>query len=354
MRHLRAGLGLALVVTSALAAGCGGGSKPGLKLTLIDSSAQRPSNVAVYFTVDTSAGDPVPGLTAESFQIYEDGRPVSALESRKTILNPEVAAAHHTLLLIDMSGSVTESGDLPLIVEAARGFASRVEKYQKVGVYAFDGSKEIHRIAGFSTGPQLASAIDRLADFKARDPSTNLNGAVVAALDVLARQMRTSPQPLTFGTLVVFTDGTDRAHRVLRDQLFDALAAVDIDVLVIGVGGEIDASELEAIGQDGAILSKDRSQVASSFEAAAARVEAFSRRYYLLGYCSPARAGQHEVTIRTSVRGRSGSLRYRYDARGFGPNCDPARNPSFNIRRPAPPKPTPTAPDRQSSDRFDD
>ncbi len=352
MRPLISARGLALVV--ALVCGCGGGSKPGLRLTLIDSSVQRPSNVAVYFTVDTSQGEPVPGLTADSFEIYEDGRPVSALESKKTILNPRVAAAHVTLLLIDMSGSVTESGDVPLIVAAARGFASRVEKYQQVAVYAFDGSKDIHRIAPFSTGAQLASGIDRLADFKPRDPSTNLNGAVVAALDVLAREMRSAPQPLSFGTLVVFTDGTDRAHRVLRAQLHDALEAAEMDVLVIGVGAEIDSGELQSIGQDGAILSKDRTQVAQSFEAAAARVEAFSRRYYLLGYCSPARAGEHEVRILSSVGGRRGSLRYRYDARGFGPNCDPTRNPSFNVKRPSAPKPTTGPAVDPEGGRFDD
>ena len=106
---------------------CGGGNA--LRLTIIDASIQRPSNVAVYFTVDTAAGEPVPGLTAEQFKIYEDGSAVSILESKQTILNPEVAANHYTLLLIDMSGSVTESGDVPVIVEATRGFADRVQKY---------------------------------------------------------------------------------------------------------------------------------------------------------------------------------------------------------------------------------
>ena len=118
-----------------LLAGCG----PGLQLTLIDASVQKPSNVAVYFTVDTSAGDPVPGLQADSFRIYEDDRLVSVHESQQTILNPEVAAEHFTILLVDMSGSVTESGDVPAVVAAADEFADRVGQYQKVGVFAFDG-----------------------------------------------------------------------------------------------------------------------------------------------------------------------------------------------------------------------
>lgn len=323
-----------LVAVAAVAVGCGGG-RP-LKITMLDASVQRPSNVAVYFTVDTHEGEPVAGLTAEQFRIYEDGQPVSVLESKQTILNPEVAAAHHTLLLVDMSGSVTESGDLPVIVESAEQFTLKVQQYQKVAVYAFDGSPQIHPISGFAGGSGAVAGVDRLDGFKARDPSTNLNGAIVEALRVLERQMQSasSSTPLTFGTLVVFTDGTDRAGRVSREKLYEQIAKTNVDVMVIGVGAEIDSAELRGIGRDGAILNKDRTQIGAAFQQMAARVEAFSKRYYLLGYCSPARAGKHVVRIETSAKGQSGFLEYEFDARGFGPNCDPNRPPSFNTRRP--------------------
>ncbi len=321
------------VACAAVAAGCGGR----LHLTLIDASAQRPSNVAVYFTVDTDDGEPVPGLTADKFRIYEDGSPVSALESKQTILNPEVAAAHYTLLLVDMSGSVTGSGDVPVIVSSVHGFADRLSSVQKVAVYAFDGSPDLQAVAGWSSG-EAAAGIDRLQTFKARDPSTNLNGAILEGLKLLHAQMRSSSTPLTFGTLVVFTDGTDRAQRVTRDQLHRQLDVDDLDILVIGVGAEIDDGELRSIGRNGAIVSKDRAKIATSFEKAAARVEAFSKRYYLLGYCSPARAGEHVVRIETSVDGKTGYQEYKFDARGFGPNCDPNRPPAFNVKRPQPRK----------------
>ena len=314
--------------------GCGAKQ---LRLTLIDASVQRPSNVAVYFTVDTHEGEPVPGLTADQFRIYEDGAPVSALESKQTILNPEVTASHYTLLLIDMSGSVTESGDVPVIVEAAEGFTVKVQQYQKVAVYAFDGSPQIHQVAGFSGGSSAVSGVDQLASFKARDPSTNLNGAIVEGIKVLQRQMSSSSTPLTFGTLVVFTDGTDRAGRVTRDNLYKAIDEAKIDIMVIGVGAEIDGGELQQIGRNGAIVNKDRAQIATSFQAAAARVEAASKRYYLLGYCSPARAGKHVVRIEATAKGQTGYQEYEFDAKGFGPNCDPTRPPNFNIKRPRPP-----------------
>jgi uncharacterized protein YegL len=325
MLPVRAALAFILPI---LAAGCGGRS---LQLTLIDASVQRPSNVAVYFTVDTAEGEPVPGLTAQQFRIYEDGAPVSVLESKQTILNPEVSATHYTLLLIDMSGSVTESGDLPVIVQAAKAFNDRVQNYQKVAIYAFDGSPGIVQISGFGA---TTGAAERLAAFQARDPSTNLNGAILEALKVLGSQMRSSSTPLMFGTLVVFTDGTDRAQRVTRDQLYKELERSEVDMIAIGVGAEIDGGELRSIGRDGTIATKDRAQIASSFEKAAARIEAFSKRYYLLGYCSPARAGEHVVRVEANVNGKSGAQEYKFNARGFGPNCDPTRPPSFNIKRP--------------------
>src|SRR5579859_2908181 len=108
-----------------------------LKPSFVDASVQRPSNVAVYFTVDTRSGDPVPGLNADQFHIYEDDKLVSPFESKQTILNPEVAAMHYTLLLVDMSGSVTQSGQLPVLEEAASRFTEKVSQYQQTAIYAF-------------------------------------------------------------------------------------------------------------------------------------------------------------------------------------------------------------------------
>ena len=75
-----------------MAGACGG-----LKLQLVDASVRKPSNVAVYFTVDTTSGQPVANLQPTDFRIYEDGQPISALESQQTILQQEIAAVHDTL-----------------------------------------------------------------------------------------------------------------------------------------------------------------------------------------------------------------------------------------------------------------
>ena len=49
------------------------------------------------------------------------------------------------------------------------------------------------------------------------------------------------------------------------------------------------------------------------------RIVGYTRRYYLLSYCSPARAGKHVVTIEAHAEDASGQLRYEFDAKGFEP-----------------------------------
>ena len=305
-------------------AGCAG-----LRVNLVQASVQKPSQVAVFFSVMSPDGTPVPGLTAKQFNIYEDDKLVSPFESKQTILNPDVAVMQYTLLLLDMSGSVTESGGLQPLQWPIDDFTRKVSQHQQIAVYAFDGRPDIVRLSGFTTSPHVS-----LASFRAKDPSTNLNGAIVKALEVLEAQLAHSPAQLAMGTLVVFTDGTDHAARVAHADLMQAIDKADVSVLVIGVGNEIDESELSAIGRDGSYLSKDPAATEKAFGEIAARIDAYAKSFYLLSYCSPARAGEHELRIEpVTPEGTSGSLSYRFSAAGFGPDCNPTRKPSFDVHR---------------------
>jgi hypothetical protein len=326
----------ALLVALALAlVACGGG----LKLVHINSSARKPSNVAVYFTVDTWGGQPMPGLTADKFSIYEDGLKVSEFESKQTILNPKLAATHYTLLLIDMSGSVVGSNHFDDVVAAATQFTERVEKYQKVGVYAFDGSPDLYPIVPFTESESaVTGGVERLRSFNPRDPSTNLNGAVVNALKALKRALDQEKKPLHFGTLVVFTDGTDRAGRVSKEDLDKALEVPEyaaFDLFAIGVGAEMNNSHLEDIGRTGTVKETDQANLGRAFDQIGSRIEGLTSRYYLLSYCTPARAGKHEVTIEAHAdKNLWGSLTYTFVADGFGPLCNPDSPPNFDLGHP--------------------
>jgi hypothetical protein len=341
-------------VTLLFGTGCAG-----LQLTTIKATQQRPSNVAIYFKVQDGAGQPLAGLTAEKFRIYEDDQLVSQYESKQTILNPEVAAVHYTLLLVDMSGSVSESGTGDALVEAVGTFTDRVEKQQKVGIYAFDGSPDLTPIVPFTDQAGSAKAgVQQLATFKPKDPSTNLNGAVVHALDELDAALGKATQPLKFGTLVVFTDGTDRANRVPAGDMEQHIKEKPFDVFAIGLGAEIQAEQLAKIGKSGTAMAADKSAITKAFDDVGVKVDARTKSYYLLSYCSPSRAGKHEVRIEAVVKNapndaeQTGSLRDDFDATGFAPGCDPNTPPSFDVTRGdalAPPPP----PDKEKDKKVD-
>ena len=330
MSTLRTALTAALLSLAA----CGGG----LRLTAIRSTQAKPSNVAVYFKVETSGGEPIGGLAADSFKIYEDKELVSQFESKQTILNPEVAASHYTLLLVDMSGSISGSNSVDALVDAVGTFADKVEGQQKVGVFAFDGGAELHPIVAFGSAGGAKAGAKALTGYKPADPSTNLNGAIVKGLAELDKALANAEHPMRFGTLVVFSDGTDRARRVSKEDVMKAIGDTKYDVFAIGLGAEMQEAQLKEIGKDGTARADDKAAVVTAFDTIATRIAARTKSYYLLGYCSPARAGKHEVSITATTKDdkgneSSGSLTSDFDATGFTPNCDPNQKPSFDLSK---------------------
>jgi hypothetical protein len=334
-------LALGLIALLSLAViGCGGG----LNVRIINSAQKKPNNVWVFFTVDAGKDKPVGGLQAEDFKIYEDGEIVSQFESKQLIQNPEVAAVMYTMLLVDMSGSVTESGQADALVDAAKSFSDRVGKTQKVGVWAFDGEEKIHSVVPFTEAQgSVEGGLEGLRTYKPKDPSTNLHGAVMLALQTLRKELEKDRRPLKFGTLVVFSDGTDRAARHTRKEMLQEMDKEEyenFEIYVIGVGAEIEKANLDEIGRNGTELATDQAKVKEAFDRMAARIEEHMKRFYLLSYCTPARKGDHEVTVeaikKTDPYKGSGEAEYKFNADGFGPppECDPKTPPNFSLKAP--------------------
>ncbi len=328
------------LVSALFSVGCAGTFGAGLDVRKVNSAAARPSNVWVFFEVTEGKGEPVPGLEADDFEIYEDDRLVSKAESQQTIQNPDIAAVMYTLLLVDMSGSVAESGDVEALADAAEKFSESVGEHQKVAIYAFDGEEDLHPLVQFTGQKGSASAgISRLRTYKPKDTSTNLHGAVVKGIELLNKELERDHRPLKFGTLVVFSDGTDRAARVSQDEMQQALRDEkykNYQVYAIGVGDELEERDLSRIGRDGTELVREREKVDQAFQRMAQRIDAHRKRFYLFSYCTPARKGVHRVRVKVidKERNKSGDVEYEFDADGFGPppKCDPARKPSFDLK----------------------
>jgi hypothetical protein len=328
-----------LLALSLLLPACGGF----LSVNRVSSAQKKPNNAWVFFSVERVAGEAVTGLTADDFAVYEDGALVAKEDSKQLLQSPDAAAVMYTLLLVDLSGTGTAAAP-DAVVDAAKAFAERVGKGQRVGVYGFDGEEKIHPIVPFAGDQAPApAAFDALRRFRTKDPSTNLHGAVVEGLRELRRALEREKKPIRFGTLVVLAQGIDRANRVSRDVMrseWDADKYKLYEVLAAGAGE--DRSPLDDVGRDGIETAADRAGLKDALDRVAGRIEAHAKRYYLLSFCTTARKGEREVRIQARARSpdASGSLTYAFNADGLGPppDCDPKTPPALDLK-PAEEKP---------------
>jgi hypothetical protein len=298
------------------------GCASSLRLSLLAAASRPPSDVALYVDVADAHGRPVVGLQASDFRFYEDGVAASG-----ELADPALAAQHYTLLLIELS-SVLMSDQVGAIRTAAQVWRARVGAQQRVAVYAFDGAKALHEIVPFRAGsPDDRRMLDSLRTLEVRDPSTNLNGAVLAGLAELGRGLRAAEAPLRFGTLVVLTEGSDRANRISQRQMLDAVEAAPYRVFTLGIGRELDDSVLSRIGKTGYIRVEDTSAARAAFSELADLILRASQRQYLLRYCASARTGRHKLKVEVDSPEGRGELHYTIDAEAFTGPCDPASPP---------------------------
>jgi hypothetical protein len=97
--------------------------------------------------------------------------------------------------------------------------------------------------------------------------------------------------------------------------------------------GEISPKQLAKLGRVGHVSANQSGEIGAAFDQIAALIEAAGKKFYLLSYCSPARASHHTLRVEAAFQGKSGALEHPFDASGFAPNCDPNRRPTFNADR---------------------
>ncbi len=92
----------AILAGSALA-GCASTAQNGnLQVKMLAATSETPSNVAVNLSVGGKNGEPINGLTPESFRIFEDGKLVPEDKAKRMLLDLKAAEAYFTVLLIDL------------------------------------------------------------------------------------------------------------------------------------------------------------------------------------------------------------------------------------------------------------
>lgn len=295
------------------------------------TSFQRPSNVAAYVAV-TDGDQPLTELNASNFKVYENGQLVPSDQTELTLLDPTLVAAHHVVLLVDVSAAATPEAR-HVIAQAALGFVQKVIPREAITVFAFDGGVNLVPIASLprGAGPITMAALESSSP---RDTSRNLHGAVLSGLQKLEMALAQSGKLIRVGTLVVFASGPDIAGRTDADKAHDAVWESKYDVIGVGIAEKADA--LEHIARSGLFRAQTADTLPIAFEEAADRTVAQLEKHYAVSYCSPARAGERRLRLEVSYVDKQGEEHHGdfetdFSAKSFGPGCNSQQTPRFTL-----------------------
>ena len=318
---------------------CLGFGENELLISIQDQFTALPGKVSVFFQVTDAGGNPVTGLTAEQFTIYEQGRndscfnTISSSESLARISPKSQVFTNHTILVLDLSNSVL-SNSLDELKSASIGFINNVmpseqnESFQ-MAIYWFDGEDQLHLLQDLtSSTSQLVDAVESVNTDISNDPSTDLYGAVIKAVDLAGNLIEESLTNDVIGaaSVVIFTDGTDQASRYAED---DALRKVveanrNIAFFSIGLGAEIEPEILEQIGKTFSAFAGNEAELEEVFNEISRRVAEQANSFYLFEYCTPKRdgSGENNLAIQLVEGDRTGAVQTSFSANGFSGGCE--------------------------------
>lgn len=303
-----------------------------------EARVDLPGRVSVFLRVVNGNGTPAADLTGSDFNIFENGVLVSQSESFQQIRPQPQVFRSYLHLILDRSNSVQSVG-AGAVVDGALQFIEAVTSQQDsnyVKISWFDGSPGLYPIAGHDIGfsnnaVALREAILHLNDEPPFSTSTNLYGAVMNGLtqldeiDSVASQEGVENRSLT---LVTFTDGTHQAGGgiTLQDVVsrLEGVSATggEYNAFTIGVGQEIDANVLVALGPNGSVAAEEFNVLAEAFTSVGEQVRSLANSFYFLSYCSPKTGGMNDLTISVQERPSPGQdVELTFDASYFGAGC---------------------------------
>ena len=310
-----------------------------LVLSIQEEFTTLPGKISILFKVSDTDANPVSGLSADKFTIYEQGRndecfnTISASESKARISPNSQIFSNNTLLVLDLSNSVLSSS-LEELKSASVSFVDNVmpsaaNESVKMAIYWFDGEDELHLLNDLtSSKEELTTAINGITDDISNDPSTDLYGAVIKSTDIASQLLVASTQGGKIGaaSVVIFTDGTDQASRYTEAAALQKVDAADpnISFFTIGLGAEIDTQVLTDIGKTFSVFAGNKEELETTFNEISLRVSERANSFYLFEYCTPKRdgSGENNLAIQVVDGSRRGAVQTKFDATGFTAGCE--------------------------------
>jgi uncharacterized protein YegL len=318
---------------------CLGFPESDLVLSIQEQYTTLPGKISILFKVSDNDGNPVSGLNADQFTIYEQGRnddcfnTISTSESFARISPNSQIFATNTLLVLDLSNSVLSSS-LDELKTASSSFVDNVMPSTavesiKMAIYWFDGENELHLLNDLSSSrTELKAAIEGITTDISNDPSTDLYGAVIKSTDIASDLLKASTQGDKIGaaSIVIFTDGTDQASRFTKEAAQKKVDEADPNIAFfsIGLGSEIDTQVLTDLGKTFSVFAGNKEELEDTFNDISQRVSEQANSFYLFEYCSPKRdgSGENNLAIQLTDGSRQGAVQTKFDATGFEAGCE--------------------------------
>ena len=309
-----------------------------LTLSIQDQFITLPSQISILFRVTDNSQNPVPGLTANQFTIFEQGRnddcfnTISSSESFARISPNSQVFNNNTLLVLDLSNSVLQSS-LNELQTASINFIANVMPAEenpsfRMAIFWFDGEDELHLLNPLTSSvDELTAAINSIDENISNDPSTDLFGAVIKATEIAEDLIDTNNDDdlISVASIVLFTDGTDQASRFSEDSALDAVNEADrnISFFTIGLGTEIDFNILQEIGKTASVVANDVRELETTFNQISSRVSNLANSFYLFEYCTPKRdgSGDNNLVIQVTNGAQQGAVQTSFRADGFTGGC---------------------------------
>src|SRR5262245_37715540 len=184
--------------------------------------------VTIQASVRDPRGRPMPGLTANDFEIRDNGelRPVFSVRNDESPLSLAV--------LVDMSGSMRLSSKVSMVRQTYDALLSQLRPGEdEAAIFTFDAS--LHQRRDFSNDPaQLKNALAEFEPFG----TTSLYDATAET----ARRL--SARSATRKAIIVLTDGIDTSSLMTAVEVSGLAAAIDVPVYVVATVPTIDRRTL--------------------------------------------------------------------------------------------------------------
>jgi hypothetical protein len=284
--------------------------------------------VAVAFSVTSCAGEPVTGLKTADFEILEDDSPIVASEAGVTILDRD--ADVYVTLVLDNSPSVADAGGVDAVADAAQAFVQQVmDDDGGVSVSVIFFSKKLEMQLEYSRDQEaVLAAIEAYRTNDTGSNTTNLYGSLIEAINISKEAQATYASKmkdgvLLLGQVVMFTDGADLAAVASLDDAKSAVAGASDGVTLVAFGADADPTVLDQISSGLSLVAESPADLADLFATAGDRMVAERKAIYVMGYCSPKLAGNHQVKLKLGDKGTSPKV--TFSAEGWlddeGPEC---------------------------------